>query len=66
MNMTDQWEERLERLDVLGGATTLPNGAGLCVRLLAPEGGRLARGLRAVTQAGLEAAIGHPIPARRA
>ena len=57
-------ERDLDGLGVLGGATRLPNGAGLCVRLLAAEGGRLGRGLDAAVAAALAAAFGGA-PTRR-
>lgn len=48
----------------LAGTSTLPNGAGLAVRLLAAEGGALARGLDAVFATAFTALLGVP-PARR-
>jgi urease accessory protein len=55
----------LTALGVLAGATTLPNGAGLGLRLLAEGGGPLARGLHTIVRAAFEAATGHPMPPRR-
>jgi len=57
-------ERRLDSLGVLTGASRLPNGAGWSVRLLAPDGGRLAGGLDAVFTLGFEALTGCR-PARR-
>lgn len=48
-------DHQLDRLGVLGGCTSLPNEAGLCIRLLALEGGRLARGLDLIGALGFEA-----------
>lgn len=44
--------------DCLGGASQLPNGAGLALRLLALEGGSLARGLDAAFGIAFEALTG--------
>lgn len=49
----------------LAGASTLPNGAGLAVRLLAVEGGALARGLDAVFATAFAALLGVPPAPRR-
>lgn len=43
----DALHEATGATDCLGGASRLPNGAGLSLRLLAPDGGCLARGLEA-------------------
>ena len=58
-------EPTLGALGVLGGITSLPNGAGLCVRLLAEAGGALARGLQAVVAAGFAAATNRPVVSLR-
>lgn len=57
-------ERQLERLGCLAGASALPNGCGSFVRLLAPDGGTLARGLDAAVAIAIEAALGI-VPARR-
>ena len=61
--------ERLEALlDGLGcyaGASPLPNGAGWCLRVLAPDGGTLAAGLDAALTLALAETIGVPIARRR-
>jgi urease accessory protein len=58
-------EETLDGLAVLGASTRLPNGAGVCVRLLARDGGRLARGSDAVLAAVFQGLHGGALPARR-
>ncbi len=57
-------ERRLDAIGVLGGASPLPNDAGWGVRLLARDGGSLARGLELAFAAGFEALAGC-VPARR-
>ena len=57
-------EARLDAVGVLAGASRLPNHAGWGVRLLASDGGRLARGLEIAFAIGFEALIGCA-PARR-
>jgi urease accessory protein len=57
-------ERRLDAVGVLGGASPLPNDDGLGVRLLASDGGSLARGLELAFAAGFEALAGC-VPARR-
>ncbi len=49
---------------VLGGMTRLPNATGWVIRLLANDGGALARGLDAAFAYAFEALIG-TMPARR-
>ncbi|WP_342153229.1 urease accessory protein UreD [Methylorubrum sp. SB2] len=48
----------------LAGASPLPNGAGLGLRLLAPDGGRLSAGLDALARLAFQA-LGGCAPARR-
>ncbi len=57
-------EAILDAIGVLGGITRLPNAAGWAVRLLATDGGALARGLDAAFAFGFEALLGAR-PARR-
>jgi urease accessory protein len=57
-------ESRLDAVGVLAGASRLPNGAGWSVRLLAADGGGLARGLELMFALGFEALTGC-VPARR-
>ncbi len=57
-------EQKLDGFGVLGAGTPLPNDAGIGVRLLARDGGHLARGTDVVLGAAFEAAYGAP-PARR-
>ena len=54
----------LDAMGVLAGASTLPHGAGWGVRLLAPEGGALRRGLDAVFETAFLAFTGER-PTRR-
>jgi urease accessory protein len=58
-------ERQLDGFGVLSGATILPNGAGVCVRLLASGGGQLAHGLDIVVAAAFEASFDQPPPTRR-
>jgi urease accessory protein len=55
---------RLDAMGLLSGASRLPNEAGWSVRLLAKDGGGLARGLELAFAVGFEALTGC-IPARR-
>lgn len=57
-------EAALDAVNVLAGASRLPNGVGWSVRLLATDGGRLARGLELMLALGFEALTGCA-PARR-
>jgi urease accessory protein len=57
-------EERLATCGCIAGFSKLPNDAGICSRVLAPNGGALARGLEAAFTIAFEALIGVP-PARR-
>jgi len=57
-------ETALDAVGVLAGASRLPNQAGWSVRLLAADGGRLARGLDLMFALGFEALTGC-VPARR-
>jgi len=49
----------------LAGATTAPNGAGLAMRLLAPDGGTLIRGIEAAFHIAARAALGVDLAPRR-
>jgi urease accessory protein len=49
----------------LAGATEAPNRAGLAMRLLAPEGGTLARGIEAAFHVAARAALGCELAVRR-
>jgi urease accessory protein len=57
-------EASLSTLGCFAGATATPNAAGLVLRILASDGGQLARGLEAAISLAFEAALGTP-PARR-
>ncbi len=57
-------EACLHRRGCMGGVTAAPNGAGMAIRILAPDGGTLSRGLEAAFALAFEAALGVP-PARR-
>jgi urease accessory protein len=60
----DSVERRLAALGCVAGLSKLPNDAGVGGRILAADGGALARGLQAAFTAAFEALIGVP-PARR-
>lgn len=49
----------------LAGVTTAPNGAGLAMRLLAPDGGALTRGIEAAFHVAARAALGVELAPRR-
>jgi urease accessory protein len=49
----------------LAGATTAPNGAGIAMRLLAPDGGTLIRGIEAAFHIAARAALGVDLAPRR-
>jgi urease accessory protein len=49
----------------LGGVTAAPNGAGLAMRLLAPDGGTLIRGIEAAFHIAARAALGVDLAPRR-
>jgi urease accessory protein len=49
----------------LAGASATPNGAGLAMRLLAPDGGALARGVEAAFHVAGRAALGVDLAHRR-
>lgn len=49
----------------LAGATAAPNGAGLAMRLLAPDGGTLIRGIEAAFHIAARAALGVDLAPRR-
>jgi urease accessory protein len=57
-------EKQLAACGCVGGFSALPNDAGIGGRVLAPDGGVLARGLEAAFAIAFEALIGAP-PARR-
>jgi urease accessory protein len=58
-------EEAVDRLGCLAGASTAPNGAGQVMRILAPDGGTLARGLEAAFHVASRAALGVDLARRR-
>jgi urease accessory protein len=58
-------EEAADRLGCLAGASLAPNGAGQVVRILAPDGGTLARALEAAFHVASRAALGTDLARRR-
>ncbi|MGA7805755.1 urease accessory protein UreD [Bradyrhizobium sp.] len=54
-----------DRLGCLAGASLAPNGAGLVMRILAPDGGTLARALEAAFHVAGRAALGTELARRR-
>jgi urease accessory protein len=58
-------EQAAERCGCLAGASAAPNGAGQVMRLLAPDGGTLARGIEAAFHAAAAAALGVELARRR-
>jgi urease accessory protein len=58
-------EEAADRLGCLAGATLAPNNAGQVMRLLAPDGGSLARALEAAFHVASHAALGIDLARRR-
>jgi urease accessory protein len=61
--------EELERAvdcdGALSGCSLAPNGAGLVLRILAPDGGALARALDVAFHVAANAALGVPLARRR-
>jgi urease accessory protein len=58
-------EEAVDRLGCLAGASPAPNGAGQTMRILAPDGGTLARALEAAFHVASRAALGVDLARRR-
>ena len=58
-------EAAADRCGCLAGVTAAPNGAGLAMRLLAPDGGTLIRGIEAAFHVGARAALGVDLAPRR-
>jgi len=58
-------EQASSRCGALAGCSLAPNGAGLVSRILAPDGGVLARALDAVFHVAAHAALGAPLARRR-
>jgi urease accessory protein len=59
------FEQAAERCGCLAGASPAPNGAGQVMRLLAPDGGTLARGMEAAFHVAAAAALGTELVRRR-
>jgi urease accessory protein len=57
--------EAADRCGCLAGASSAPNGAGLVMRILAPDGGALARGMEAAFHVAARAALGVELARRR-
>jgi urease accessory protein len=58
-------QEAADRLGCLSGASAAPNGAGQVMRILAPDGGTLARALEAAFHVAGRAALGTDLARRR-
>ncbi len=58
-------EEAADACGCLAGVSTAPNGAGLAMRLLAPDGGALIRGIEAAFHVAARAALGVELMPRR-
>ena len=58
-------EAAADQCGCLAGATAAPNGAGLAMRLLAPDGGTLVRGIEAAFHVASRAALGVDLAPRR-
>jgi urease accessory protein len=58
-------EAAADRCGCLAGVTAAPNGAGLAMRLLAPDGGTLVRGIEAAFHVAARAALGVELARRR-
>jgi urease accessory protein len=61
----ENFRETVDRCGCLSGASAAPNKAGLVMRILAPDGGALARGLEAALHAAGRAALGIELARRR-
>jgi urease accessory protein len=62
---TGEIEAAADRCGCLAGVTAAPNHAGLAVRLLAPDGGTLVRGIEAIFHVASRAALGVELAPRR-
>jgi urease accessory protein len=60
-----QIEAAADACGCLVGVTAAPNGAGLAMRLLAPDGGSLIRGIEAAFHIAARAALGVRLAPRR-
>jgi urease accessory protein len=58
-------EAAVDSCGCIAGATSAPNGAGISMRLLAPDGGTLIRGIEAAFHVGARAALGVDLAPRR-
>ena len=58
-------EAAADKSGCLAGVTAAPNHAGLAMRLLAPDGGTLVRGIEAVFHVASRAALGVELAPRR-
>ncbi|WP_024511879.1 urease accessory protein UreD [Bradyrhizobium sp. ARR65] len=58
-------EQAADRNGALGGCSVAPNGAGLILRILAPDGGTLARAMDAAFHVAAAAALGVALARRR-
>lgn len=58
-------EQAVDRCGALAGCTVAPNGAGLVLRILAPDGGALSRALDAAFHVAARAALGVGLARRR-
>ena len=58
-------EAAADQCGCLAGVTAAPNGAGLAMRLLAPDGGTLVRGIEAAFHVASRAALGVELAPRR-
>jgi urease accessory protein len=67
----DKWpaitalQDAADRCGCLAGASAAPNDAGVILRMLAPDGGTLARGLEAAFHVAGHAALGSALARRR-
>ena len=58
-------EEAADACGCLAGVTAAPNRAGIVMRLLAPDGGTLVRGIEAAFHVAAHAALGTELAVRR-
>jgi urease accessory protein len=58
-------EAAVDSCGCIAGATSAPNGAGISMRLLAPDGGTLIRGIEVAFHVGARAALGVDLAPRR-
>jgi urease accessory protein len=63
--LPEQIEAEVDRMGCFAGVSTAPNESGLVVRITAPDGGGLTRGITAAFHAITQSVLGGPLSPRR-